>query len=142
MSLPRPDFLDRLTSARWWTWQTALAVAGLMLAATALVSVAGNYIDERSDVADASASRVRDRRSDYEAECRYGINLKVLDIEGDQLDGMSDLLTALAAEDEPRAREIIADLAQLKLDKDTAETDRAAAVETCNAQARDLFPSG
>lgn len=131
---------DRLTTARWWRWQTALGVAGLVLAATAILAVATNYIDERSDVANDEVARLRAQRSDYEAECRFRLNLPVTEIEGEQLDAMSDLLSALAAEDEPRAREIITELERLKSRKDQAALDRADAVETCNHEAANLYP--
>jgi hypothetical protein len=131
-----------ITSRRWWRWQTAAAVAGLMMGLSCLIAVTTNAVDERSDVANDEAGRLRDQRSDYEAECRYRINLAVTTIEGKQLDGMSDLLTALANDDEPAARRVISGLERLQDDKLEAEEDRSDAVETCNREARDLYPTG
>lgn len=136
----RTDLRTWITSAGWWRWQSAAALAGLMMAATALVAVVTNSIDERSDVKNDEAGRLRDRRADYEAECRYRLSLPVNDIEGRQLDGMSDLLAALADDDETRARDIIDTLGTLKEDKAGLILKRAAAIETCNREALQLYP--
>jgi len=132
---------ETLRARRWWRWQTAAAASGLTLSLTAGISVGTNYLDERSDVANDEAARLRSQRADYEAECRFTLNLDVLVIEGEQLDGMSDLLSALAAEDRDQALTVVGHLVDLKRQKDAAEERRAGAVETCNRQAHDLYPT-
>lgn len=137
----RHSLAAHITTKAWWRWQTVAAIAGLMMAGAAFFGALSTYIDERSDVADAASARLRDNRADYEAECRYRISIKVTGIEGQQIDGLTDLLAALAADDGPGARLVVAHLAQLKEDKAEAETQRVGAVETCNAKAREIYPT-
>lgn len=128
---PRPRPIDWLRSRPWWRWQTAAAVAGLMLATTSL-------IDEIGDRAAADEARRRDDRAQYEAECRFELASKVTTIEGKQIDGFTDLLAALAVEDQPAARAVVDQLKQLKVDKAAADLARQGAVETCNRKATAL----
>lgn len=140
MEAPRRR-LDRIVGHRWWRWQTLLGICGAFLCASAFLGALTSYIDERSDVANDQAGRLRDRRADYEAECRFQLSAKVTGIEGQQIDGLTDLLAALANDDGAGARQVVGHLADLKDDKAEAEAARVDAVDTCNRQARDLYPS-
>lgn len=127
-----------LTTRAWWRFQTALAAAGIMLAATALLGAASSLINDIDDSATNANLRTTVDRQQYEQECRFEISTRVTQIADKQLDKMTDLLGAVAIRDRQAIITIIADLEQLKIDKAEANLDRTHAVAICDRRAREL----
>lgn len=127
-----------LTSRGWWRYQTALAVAGVMLAATALVGALTSYVDELDDAATNQSQRVDLERLKFEQECRSDLVAEVDRYASLQLDGMSDLLVAVADRNRPEIRRLIGILGKIKADKDDAVAARTNAVEICSRRAEAL----
>jgi hypothetical protein len=126
-----------LTSRRWWRWQTAAGFSGLLLTSAVFLNAVTAAFDESNEHANDRTLRQELARVRFEQECRFELSTPVSAAQAIKLDALALGLVALERGDEPSLLAQIERIEQASADEQVALDARAAAVDTCNARARE-----
>jgi len=125
------------TSRRWWRWQTAAGLSGLLLTSTVFVNAVTAAFDESNEHANDRTLRQELARVRFEQECRFELSTPVSEAQATKLDALALGLVALERGDETSLLAQIERIEKASLDEQAALAARAEAVDTCNEQARE-----